>query len=488
MMDDDDEQIRSALDVLLPAPPASEAFWDDLHARLLAAAGEPIVDAMPFRVVELSGAQAEESRRWRVILVAGAIAVVAAGLAWLGSRPSVTPASPTPTPTSAPPSAPTSAPSPVTTSGTVQAGTTTTAASPVPRSSSPITDAHAINLDSWLTGAPAWPTTSTGPFLVFDLTTLPAGWTIDSSGGGTGIPGYTFPQTWSWHATLTSPSGTRYVIELAPSASPFVGPLESAVPIQVRGHDGSGNSTRIVWNETDTVSGTVSALGPDSAPGGSRAVEVALVTGMATKSIDRLPTEETTAVDPIKPADSLLQLQGTINGRHWSARVTTAPPGSIWVSVDSWGGGDGFGSNNQTSSIVNGLQLSVSGVPGGVIVYGAAPSTVAGVRVELSDGVTIDLPVYQWTGGSAFAVPIPDGLDVSKLAYLDVTGTVLHRTLLPEFAIPTVGSSGGQSEFGDVNGTTITGNHTPYDYGPTGNTGNTGNAPQASTGTTKSNT
>ncbi len=333
---------------------------------------------------------------------------------------------------------------------------------PVPRANAIIEDPHSIDLDRWLTGAPAWPTKSGGPYTIFDMSTIPPGWSLVSAGGGTSIPGMGRGTSWNWSAMVTSPAGVQYSIRLDSAIVPPDSPLDSTVPVRVRAHDGSGTSSRIQWHETDSLRASITAF--DS--GDHRAEEIGLADALSTVSVRRLAPRGLGGSSPYKPPPSLLQLRGTISGRAWSAQVTTAPPMSMLVSVDGSDGGGGFGLADPSASVDAGLQLSVSGVLGGVLVYGVAPSTVEQIRVELSDSVTIRLPVYTWTGGSAFVAPIPDGLDAVSIAYLDASGAVLHRTLLPEFAIPTTGGVGGESAFGDPNGTTIVGNHTPYDAVP----------------------
>ena len=332
----------------------------------------------------------------------------------------------------------------------------------VRRANAIIEDPHSIDLDLWLTGAPAWPTKSGGPYTIFDMSTIPRGWSVVSAGGGTSIPGMGRGTSWNWSAMVTSPAGVQYAIRLDTAIVPPESPLDSTVPIRVRGHDGSGTSSRIQWHETAALRASITGF--DS--GDHQAEEIGLAGALSMVTVQRLPPRGLGGSGPYKPPQSLLQLRGTISGRAWSAQVTTAPPMSMLVSVDGSDGGGGFGAADPSASVDAGLRLSVSGVPGGVLVYGVAPVTVEQIRVELSDGVTIGLPVYTWTGGSAFVAPIPDGLDAVSIAYLNASGAVLHRTLLPEFAVPTTGGVGGESVFGDPNGTTIVGNHTPYDAVP----------------------
>lgn len=254
----------------------------------------------------------------------------------------------------------------------------------------------------------------------------------------------------------------RYALSVGPTNSPAGAPLFNDQPLKVRGHDGFANNTVLSWQETDSVAATIMSFDEED----HRDEEIALADSLVAVDVAELPGSAPADVSVQRPDNSLIELQGTINGRGWWVEVKTAPPLSISMSVDGWSSGGGFDRADIASSTITRLGLSVSGVPGGVIVYGFAPASVDHVRLELSDHVTIDIPIYTWTGGTAFAVPIPDGLDATAIAYLDAAGVVLHRTLLPAFPIPTIGSLGGDSAFGDPTGTTLSGSHAPYRTSP----------------------
>lgn len=438
-----DEQVRSAL-ATLTTPPSRDDFWTDLQRLLVEAADHTQPHSVQSTSVPGSRAvdvrSVPERTRRSLGLVVGLVAVfalVAAGLIWIAGRGRVEPTEPTPASVAPQPTIPL-----------------------VPRESASITDPHSIDLDPWLTGAPVWPTTSGGPYLVFDMATLPAGWALDSVAGGTPIAGTGLPPTWGWHAIVTSPAGVQYAIGL--SEKDILSTSSDNPTVTVRGHEGTAGANYVSWDETDDIVASVNAFDE----GNHQAEAIALAEALETMYVDQLPTEQRAEIAIQKPDDSLLQLRGTISGRAWWLEVKTAPPLSTDIGVEGSSSGTGFSTPEDAPLTISDLQLSVSGVPGGVLLFGTAPSALQRVRVELSDDVTIELPVYTWTNGSAFAVPIPDGLDAAAIAYLDSSGDVLHRTLLPEFAIPTTGNTGGNQSFGDSAGTMINGSHTPYDNMP----------------------
>lgn len=345
---DDNDDLRSVLALMPTAAPASERFWTDLHRLLLVEADQPMPEMSAGRVVELT-ARPERLRRNRLMLVAVAavVVLVIAVLARTSRREVVTPTGPA-APTSTDQPAETSRAAPTTNNDSIATATTapTTVTPTLPaaqRSSSAITDPHAIDLDPFLVGAPVWPTEPNGPFTVFDMTSVPAGWTVGETGGGTSIPGFGRAPTWTWHASVISPDGTQYIMGLAQDDGRGSDPFGTPIPVQVRGHDGVVDSTRLRWDESDSVIGSMNAFDT----GDHLDDELVFLDSLSTVTIDHLTSPGIADTAVTAPPSSLLQLRGSIAGNRWWAQIRTAPPLSVTVGSDGWGSGGGTGAGNR---------------------------------------------------------------------------------------------------------------------------------------------
>jgi hypothetical protein len=99
--------------------------------------------------------------------------------------------------------------------------------------------------------------------------------------------------------------------------------------------------------------------------------------------------------------------------------------------------GQSFPPDQQQSIIESSLQ----GVPGyGAIAYGHVAGDAVAVIVTTDDQRTARLPMLPGDGRSAFAVPIPDTVDVDTITFVNDSGTVVAIVDVPD--IP-VGYGGG---------------------------------------------
>ena len=80
--------------------------------------------------------------------------------------------------------------------------------------------------------------------------------------------------------------------------------------------------------------------------------------------------------------------------------------------------------------------VNITGVTGyGVIVFGYTEPATAALRANLANGDTIQVPVLRNPGQTYFALPIPLGVEVTTLDFLDVSGATLRTATMP--SLPT---------------------------------------------------
>jgi hypothetical protein len=79
------------------------------------------------------------------------------------------------------------------------------------------------------------------------------------------------------------------------------------------------------------------------------------------------------------------------------------------------------------------MDSTVEGVPGyGAIAYGHVQGEAVAVLVTADDGRTARLPMLPGQERSAFAVPIPDTVNVATLAFVTADGAVLAAVDVPD--------------------------------------------------------
>jgi hypothetical protein len=91
---DENDDIRRAL-ALLPTPPATEAFWADLHRQLVAETHRPLAESATSVAVALG--PRHPPRRNPIVLIGAAavLGLLVAGLAWISRDDAAVPAGPT---------------------------------------------------------------------------------------------------------------------------------------------------------------------------------------------------------------------------------------------------------------------------------------------------------------------------------------------------------------------------------------------------------
>ena len=411
-----DESLGPMLATLSPPPPTRDRFWEDLTVHLVEHSSSGLApwatDGRPPSV--LARVQTHRPSRRRplrvMLLIAAPLVLVVTGLVWLSSRDKSSPAGPGPDQTQ-----PT----------VVDSG----------RPNQTITRPDALDLDPWLINAPAWPPRPAGPYLVFDVNKLPSGWTVKSVTSGNTLRIPFIAGSYRWTAELDSPGGEQFIVNIS-NDLPRAPLADSPTPVDVRGHDGTQSDFAIDWNETDTVSAEVRA-----ADRASRQSALDLANALVTTTVDDLTGEPIPdAPEVVSPVSQPNTLQGSIGKLPWFVGVDSPGTGDMFLYLDGRLSVGSFSTAGADQPSTPYFDVEFAGVHAGVMIVGTAPASVASVRAELSDVTTIDLPIAPRIGGTAFAVPVPDGLDLVAVDFLDTQGTVVHRMLVPIFQHHTLGS------------------------------------------------
>lgn len=286
----------------------------------------------------------------------------------------------------------------------------------IPRTSGTIDDPFGIDLDPWRVGAPPWPTEPAGPYVGIVAESFPAGWTVEQISGSHQLNG-----AWSAGALLTSPTGRPTSIGITDDPSVF-GAVERT--LELRGTTVTIGDRALWWSEQG-VGIRIDVL-DERTDGLDEAIELA--EAIELDVIERLPGW----TPPDRPWDvdhGDVALAGLIDATPWELRVDNGSSTSVLIDGRpvAWGSQPGYTS------------LNAVGVGEGVIVFGLAPAALDRVVVQLSDDTAITLPVSADPDLPAWAAPIPSGLDVTAIAFVDQTGSTFHQVDVPPIPTPSMG-------------------------------------------------
>jgi hypothetical protein len=148
-----------------------------------------------------------------------------------------------------------------------------------------------------------------------------------------------------------------------------------------------------------------------------------------------------TEVGDDEPAE--VDFAGTLAGARWAVTVDPAGTWRMWnyVAGSPLGGMEGISQAFPLDQPQPIMDSSLQGVPGyGAIAYGHVQGDAVAVIVTTNDQRTARVPMLVGDGRSAFAVPIPNTVDVDTLSFVRDNGAVLAIVDVP--AIP-VGYGGG---------------------------------------------
>ena len=182
-----------------------------------------------------------------------------------------------------------------------------------------VADPLAISLDRWATGTVL---AGAGPFVVFDLATLPAGWTIAGGPDGSHRVSDPDPSHYTWGVTLVTDDGRLAGLVADRDGD---GPTRSSgTPVTVRGHDGYVDDDRLTWRDDAGVELTVAVADATT----DELVDVADRLGVTTT--DALATSTPQVGDA--PAAGEVVLGGTLEDLRWS--VSTSPTDDAALSLN----------------------------------------------------------------------------------------------------------------------------------------------------------
>lgn len=187
-----------------------------------------------------------------------------------------------------------------------------------------------------------------------------------------------------------------------------------AAATEIRGRPGvavsGGGTASVSWLAADQV--TLAVSSEDLPPGEVRRIADALV--YRPEDDDLSPPAAALPSDPgdgnRRLTPGVVVLEGIVEGVRWEL-VAYGSDGGVCADLRFWrgaSGGCGFGVGAERPLGVS--QGQSSGGPG--FVHGVARADVVGVRVELSDGSTIDVPVVSASGFDVrfWATPLPPSL------------------------------------------------------------------------------
>ena len=376
----------------LDAPRADEAFWERVHNDLLT--HEP--DAQEITILmspsdqPMAEVHALVRSPWRArwyIAASAAAALLITGLYAVGHSPDQTPEG-----------------------------------SPSPRDVV-LTDPLALSLDDQ--PRTAEPVVPRSEYVVVDLTELPEGWTATVNSASALMS----PPTDSYRADyiLWSPTGKQFVVII------LSGGLMSAqggTPVDINGHAGLQDHQVLSWEQERGVDVQVTPTElryPDAA-----ADLTAAGRSLTFESVRELPF---VIIDPdATPFSTGAQFAGTLNGIRYVVRANPGPLRgmTVYAGDDPVAGIQEDRQSQPTDDPQTAGSVRIVGVAGyGVIVFGYTDPATAALRADLADGSTIQVPVLRNPGETYFALPVPLGVDVASLDFLDVRGDTLRTATMP---------------------------------------------------------
>jgi hypothetical protein len=403
-------------------------FKDELRATMLAERnGTPTSNPAP----------ASGSRRWWLLGAAAAcVALLVGALVLLASDDqALTPSTvPQPTPTTAPSTVPSTT---VTPSSTLATEPSDPVIPAVPDLM--VSDPSAISLDGWI-DLTAEPQLDAAVFEI-DRGSLPSGWSVSDEAGALSL----FPNDMVGYSLTAVVAAGDATFDVTVIRDSFQDPDPCFLPLtRFSGSVGDLTGATVgdaVCGKTDD--GTALAVVPTT---GITAVQQPTALDVANAltfvQADDLPHPDLTVeVGDDEPAE--VDFAGTLAGARWA--VTVEPSGTR--RIDNYVAGQFTSGMEGSSQALNGGPLppfdsTIDGVPGyGAIAYGHVDGDAVAVIVTTNDGRTARLPMLPSDGRSAFAVPIPDTVDVDTLTFVSDEGTIITTANPPDIPVGYAGGS-----------------------------------------------
>jgi hypothetical protein len=286
-----------------------------------------------------------------------------------------------------------------------------------------LTDPLSLTLDDQpRTASPPVPQSQ---YVVPDVTQLLPGWTASEKTAFSIIspPDNGYRVIYS----LVSPTGASYSVDVMAGISMKYG----EIAVDINGHEGLLSNNSVWWEQQPGVGVTVSH-GPDSASTASAEDVIDVARSVAFATVTQLPL---VPIDTdIEPVLSGADFAGTLSGVRYAVTTNSGPLRGIRVIVgkDPVAGLEDDRLSQPTDDPATAGTVDLVGVAGyGAIVFGYTEPATAALRANLANGSTIHVPVLRNPGETYFALPVPLGVEVTTLDFLDITGATLRTATMP---------------------------------------------------------
>jgi hypothetical protein len=398
-------------------------FKDELRAQLIAERNG---------TNGLDTAQAGGYRRWWVLGAASAcVALLVGGLVVLtGNEQALTPSTvPEPTPPTTLNAGP---------STTVEPASTTLPASSLPPTSVAadlvMSDPTAISLDEWIDPSAQRPISAA--VVEIDPQALPSGWVVSGQAGEVLV----FPNAvlgYSYTAVVTTDDEAVFDVTFSRNPEPYE---SDPCFLPVAGYPGT------VGDLTGTTPGdAVCGLRPDgsalavvpatSGDGEGQRSALNVANALSFVEAGDVPHPDLTVAEGDEPVD--VGFAGTLSGVRWAVTVEPSGTRAIFLYV---AGTRSTGMEASAGTLGSGpvpyANSTFDGVPGyGAIIYGHVDGDAVAVVVTTTDQRTARLPMLLSEGRSAFAVPVPDTVEVATLTFVDAADGVVATADVPDIPV-----------------------------------------------------
>jgi hypothetical protein len=205
---------------------------------------------------------------------------------------------------------------------------------------------------------------------------------------------------------------------------------DDGTAVDVNGHNGLLGTNSMWWEQQPGVGVTVGYRSDAASAAAGDLLDVARSVAFVT--VKELPIADIDA--DATPSLTGADFAGMLNGAPYTVSTSPGPLRGIRVVVgDKDGGGiEDDRLSQPTDDPAGAGEVHIVGVAGyGVIAFGYTEPATAALRANLANGSTVQVPVVRNPGETYFALPVPLGVDVTTLDFLDGTGETLRTATMP---------------------------------------------------------
>jgi hypothetical protein len=301
-----------------------------------------------------------------------------------------------------------------------------------------VSDPSAINLDDWIDPT-AQPSLDAAIFEI-DRESLPSGWSVSDEAGSVLV----FPNDMVGYSLTAVVAAGDAAFDVTVIRDSFQNPDPCFLPLtRFSGSVGDLTGATVgdaVCGKTDD--GTALAVVPTTDTNAAQPTALDVANALTFVQADDLPHPDlSVAVGDDEPAE--VDFAGTLAGARWA--VTVQPSGTR--RIDNYVAGQFTSGMEGSSQALDGGPLppfdsTIDGVPGyGAIAYGHVDGDAVAVIVTTNDRRTARLPMLPSDGRSAFAVPIPNTVDIDTLTFVSDDGTIITTANAPDIPVGYAGGS-----------------------------------------------